>query len=429
MTESRKNSLLRMLLTHTFVGSQDRGGSTRFRIAPILVLAIVLGVALIVGWITVQKKQQPAAKIGIESNAAAGTFKPRPEQWPALQVAPVASMTFRTEQLTDGKIAIGGDRTTPVFSPYSGRVTKIIANLGDHVKQGDTLLVLEATEFSQAQNDLKAAAVAVSASKSQLTLVQTIEGRKHALYDAKAGSLQDWQQSQADVVTAQNNVRSTEVALASVRNRLRILGKTATQIASLEEQSGADPTAHVVAPITGDVIDRQVGPGQYIQAGATNPLYSIADLSVVWLIANVRETDAPLMRRGSPVEVQVMAFPGRVFKARLAYVAPSVDPNTHRLPVRAEVENPDGVLKPEMFARFSIITGGESTSPAVPETAVVYEGDTARVWVAQGDSIASRQIQVGRVVDGMVEVVAGLRSGEKIVTSGTLFIDRAAKVD
>src|SRR4029077_18456442 len=101
--------------------------------------------------------------------------------------------------------------------------------------------------------------------------------------------------------------------------------------------------------------------GQYIQAGASTPVYSIGDLSTVWLIANVREADAPLMRRGVPVEVHVLALPGNVFRAKLAYVAPSVDPNTRRLQVRAEVENPDEVLKPEMFASFSIITSKEST--------------------------------------------------------------------
>jgi cobalt-zinc-cadmium efflux system membrane fusion protein len=418
-----------MLLEAGFVGSTDRKGLHRLASTPVLVSAVALCVALFVGWLALKKDQHSAARTDVASPAPPGEFKPKSEQWSALKVTPVTTMTFRTEQLTDGKIAIGGDRTTPVFSPYTGRVTKIIANLGDHVTKGEPLLVLEATEFSQAQNDLKSAAVAINTAQSQLTLTQTVEGRKHALYDAKAGSLQDWQQSQADVVTAQNNLRSAEVTLASVRNRLRILGKTAAQITALEEMPGADPTAVVTAPITGDVIDRQVGPGQYIQAGAATPLYSIADLSVVWLIANVRETDAPLMHRGAPVEVRVMAFPGRVFKARLAYVAPAVDPNTHRLPVRAEVENPGGVLKPEMFARFSIVTGDESSAPAVPETAIVYEADTARVWVAHNDTIASRSIKVGRVVDGMVEVVAGLQPGEKIVTSGTLFIDRAARAD
>jgi cobalt-zinc-cadmium efflux system membrane fusion protein len=133
---------------------------------------------------------------------------------------------------------------------------------------------------------------------------------------------------------------------------------------------------------------------------------------------------------GDAVEVRVLAYPGRVFKAKLAYVAPSVDPATHRLPVRAEVENPDGELKPEMFASFSIITGNDASAPAVPEDAVVYEGDTARVWVARDDkSLALRQIRVGRVSDGRVEVLAGLAPGEKVVTSGSLFIDRAAKGD
>jgi cobalt-zinc-cadmium efflux system membrane fusion protein len=418
-----------MLLEPGFVGSTGPNGSKLLAPTPIVISAVVLSLALFVGWLLLKKNPQPAARTEVASPVKPGEFKPKAEQWSALKVMPVTTMTFRTEQFTDGKIAIGGDRTTPVFSPYSGRVTKIIANLGDHVKKGEPLLTLEATEFSQAQNDLKSATVAINAAQSQLTLNQTVEARKHALYDAKAGSLQDWQQSQADVVTAQNNLRSAEVALASVRNRLRILGKSATEITALEEVSGADPTAVVTAPMTGDVIDRQVGPGQYIQAGAANPLYSIADLSVVWLIANVRETDAPLMHRGAPVEVQVMAFPGRVFKATITYVAPAVDPNTHRLPVRAEVENPGELLKPEMFARFSIVTGGESSAPAVPETAVVYEADTARVWVAGNDTVASRPIQVGRVVNGMVEVVSGLQAGEKIVTSGTLFIDRAARVE
>jgi cobalt-zinc-cadmium efflux system membrane fusion protein len=191
-----------------------------------------------------------------------------------------------------------------------------------------------------------------------------------------------------------------------------------------------DPATFLLAPISGTVIDRQVGLGQYIQSSATNPVYSIGNLSTVWLIANVRELDAPFIRLGEPVEVHVLAFPGRVFKTRLMYVAPAVDPNTRRLLVRAVLENADGALKPEMFANFTIFTDGESVSPAVPEESIVYEGDSARVWVAQENgTILSRQIHVGRIANGMVEVDSGLTPGEKIVTSGTLFIDRAAKGD
>jgi cobalt-zinc-cadmium efflux system membrane fusion protein len=130
------------------------------------------------------------------------------------------------------------------------------------------------------------------------------------------------------------------------------------------------------------------------------------------------------------VEVHVLAYPGRVFKAKISWVAPSIDSNTHRLSVRADVENPDRALKPGMFANFSIITGEEETAPAVPQSAIVYEGTTARVWVAGDDgTIAARSVRAGRIADGMIEILAGLSEGEKVVTSGALFIDRAARND
>lgn len=357
-----------------------------------------------------------------------GTFRPTAAQLAQLKFAPVVKMRFRTEQLTDGKIALDSDNTTPVFSPYSGRVTRVVAKLGDKVKRGAPLLAIEATEFAQAQSDLVSAAGALNTATAQVKLAETNEQRKHGLYDGKAASLQDWQQSQADLISARNSLRSAETALAAVRSRLRILGRTDAQIDALEHAQRMDPVAYVLAPISGTVIERQVSPGQYIQSGASTPVFSIGDLSTVWLVANVREVDAPLMRKGAPAEVRVLAFPGRVFKARLDYIAPSIDSNTRRLTVRAEIDNPNRALKPEMFASFSIAVGGESEAPAVPEQAIVYEGDSARVWVMQqGNSIGLRQIRTGRSHDGMVEVLAGLTPGERVVTAGTLFIDRAAR--
>jgi cobalt-zinc-cadmium efflux system membrane fusion protein len=165
----------------------------------------------------------------------------------------------------------------------------------------------------------------------------------------------------------------------------------------------------VPAPIGGTITQRQIGLGQHINStagGASNPVYTIGNLSTVWLIANVREADAPLMRIGQPVEVHVLAFPGRVFKAKISWVAPSIDSSTHRLSVRADVENPDGALKPGMFANFSIITGEAETAPAVPQYAIVYEGDAARVWVAGEDgTITARAVRVGQIADDMVQIL------------------------
>ena len=122
------------------------------------------------------------------------------------------------------------------------------------------------------------------------------------------------------------------------------------------------------APIGGTIIQRRVGLGQYINVGANDPVFTVGNLSTVWLIANVRESDAPKMKVGAAVEVTVLAFPGRVFNARLAYVAPALDPNTRRLPVRAEIQNTGRELLPEMFASFRIVSGDDRLMPAVPST-------------------------------------------------------------
>jgi membrane fusion protein, heavy metal efflux system len=366
-----------------------------------------------------------------------GTFRPTEAQWEALKIVPVQLVTFQNERTSEGKIANDDDRTTPVFSPYSGRVTKLFARAGDHVEQGAPLFAVQASEFVQGQNDLISAAAALETARAQLNLAKTTEKRQHDLYDSKGGALKDWQQSQVDLATAQGNFRSAEIALGAVRNRLRILGKSDSEIAAIESEPdkllSMDAEAIVYAPIGGIVTQRQVGLGQYIDSaanGASTPMFSIGDMSKVWLLANVHEADAPFMRLGQPVEVRVLAFPERVFKAKLTYVAHAIDPNTHRLPVRAEVENPDGALKCEMFANFSIITGSAVTEPAVPEESVVYEGQTARVWIAGKDkSLGLRQIRTGRTQGGMVEVLDGLQSGQSVVSSGSLFIDRAAASD
>ena len=159
-----------------------------------------------------------------------------------------------------------------------------------------------------------------------------------------------------------------------------------------------EPAANILAPIRGMVVDRQIGPGQYAQAGAANPVYTIADLSSVWLVANVREADAARVQRGQSVEVHVLAYPERTFSARVVYVAPTIDPSTHRLTVRAVMDNADGALKPEMFANFVILTSDSQQSPAVPDGAVVYEGDAAHVWVLRADgTLVVAPIRTGRV--------------------------------
>ncbi|MBS0519372.1 MAG: efflux RND transporter periplasmic adaptor subunit [Proteobacteria bacterium] len=370
-------------------------------------------------------------KVSKVSQAPDGAFAPSETQWSGLKLAVIRDVPFRDERTTDGKIAINEDTTTPVFSPYSGRVTRLIAKPGDHVERGAPLFAIEATEFVQGQNDLVTAVAGVEKAKSRLELAQAVEKRQRELLAIRGGALKDLEQAQSDLVAAQGDMRSAEIALAAARNRLRILGRSDEEIARLEKVDRIGAETVVSAPIAGTVIQRKIGLGQYITVGSTDPVFTVGDLATVWLIANVRESDAPLMKVGAPVEVSVLAYPDRVFHARLSYVAPALDPNTRRLPVRAEIENPGRELLPEMFATFHIVSGKTRMMPGVPQDAVIYEGSNARVWVArpQDKKVVSRPIEVGSTENGLVEVRKGLAAGESVVTSGTLFIDRAAARD
>jgi cobalt-zinc-cadmium efflux system membrane fusion protein len=403
--------------------------SRRAQLAVVAALALVS--CLVYGATGGPRASEPAAGVAPSENRVPGTYTPTTEEWASLQIAPVETWQFRPERVTEGNIALDDDLNTPVFSPYSGRVVRLIAELGAHVERGAPLFAVEATEFVQGANTLIAAVAADKTAHSQLAQAEVNEKRAHELYLANGGALKDWQQSRTDLAAAQNTLRSADIALAAARNQLRILGKSEVEVAALEAAPTQllDPAAIVTAPIAGTVTQRQVGLGQYIQAvssGASAPVYTIGDLSKVYLIANVREVDAGFVHVGDRVEVRVLAYPERVFAAKLSWVAPSIDANTHRLPVRADVENPDGALKPMMFASFTIIAGKAKEAPAAPQSAIVYEGDQARVWVAgQDGTLTLRLVRPGQTRDGMVEILSGLAVGEKIVTKGTVFIDRA----
>ena len=228
-----------------------------------------------------------------------GAFRPSESQWAGFRFAKVEPVAFREERATDGRIAINEDTTTPVFSPYSGRVSRLIAKPGEHVERGAPLFAIEASEFVQGHNDLVTAVAGVDKAKSRLALAQMAEKRQRDLQAIRGGALKDLEQAQSDLVQAQGDLRAAEITLAAVRNRLRILGRSDEEIADLEKRDRVGAETIVAAPIAGTVIQRKVGLGQYINAGANDPIYTIGDLSTVWLVANVRESDAPKMKVGA----------------------------------------------------------------------------------------------------------------------------------
>ena len=396
----------------------------------VVALAVVgVGIYAAVDWLKPERRAAtqatPAAAI------PAGEFEITDLQRRSLTIEPVRTVDFHATRRAEGKIAVNENKSTPVFSQYSSaRVVRIYADTGDVVEKGAPLVEIETPDMVQAGNDLTTAEAGVNKARAQLQLTQTAEARQHELFEAKAASLKDWQQAQADLAGARNDLRSAEIALAAVRNRLVILGKSRKEIDALEARQAIDPTTTIVAPISGVVVQRKIGPGQYITSSTTDPVYVLGDLSTVWLLASVKETDVPFVKVGQSVAVHVLAYPDREFAAKIISVGATIDPTTRRLQVRAEVENPDAMLKPEMFAEFAIIVGNDVKAPAVPLDAVVYEGDAARVWVQAADNrFASRTVKLGLQDRGMVQVVSGLEPGDRVVTRGSLFIDRAARPD
>ncbi len=365
--------------------------------------------------------------VSSQSRKGLQTYTPTPAEWASLTMQPVIERKFRAEHVTEGKIAVDEDRSTPVFSPYAGRVTKLLARPGDSVTQGQPLFVIEAADNVQSQNDFIAAATAMNKAKSQLELAQIQDKRARDLYEGKAIPLKDLQQAQAALVAAQNDMQSADTALGAARNRLRILGLSEEAISAFQEKGQIDRETTIVAPIAGTVVQRKVGPGQYVNAGASDPVFVIGDLSTVWITAFVRETDAPDVQVGQEMAFDVLAFPGRTLTGRINYVSAAIDPATRRLMVRATIDNRDGSLKPEMFANVTIYSAGDRLGIGVPKQALIYEGSQVRVWVANDDkTIELRQIKTGIVSGDLVEVKGNLQPGEQVVTRGSLFIDRAA---
>jgi membrane fusion protein, heavy metal efflux system len=401
--------------------------------AQIAIILICLGVAA-AGAVMLAGKTRMSGEIP-EADVSSGAkrpdlFYPTVDQWAMLGVEPVQQRVFRSEHVTEGKIAIDEDRSTPIFAPYAGRVTKLFVKPGDMVTVGQPLFAVEATDMVQGQNDFITAATALNKARSALNLAEINDKRQRLLYEGKAVPLKEVQNAKAALDAAESEVRSAEVGLEAGRNRLRILGKTDQEISDFQEKGNINPATPISAPIAGTILQRKIGPGQYVGGNTSDPVFIIGDLDTVWVLAYIRETEAPNVHIGETIYFTVLAYPERAFPANLSYVAAAFDPSTHRLLVRATVNNSEGLFKPEMFATVKILTGEGDAALAISSDAVIYEGDsTARVWVVRdkGKAIELQRVKIGLTNGNMVEASQGLASNDRVITRGSLFIDRVAR--
>ena len=328
----------------------------------------------------------------------------------ALKIGPVGSRDFTLFKTAVGTIDFNEDLLVQVFSQYAGKILKANFNIGDDVKAGETLFTIDSTDLLQAESTLLAAAGVLELQKRTLA-------RLTSLLKAGGSAQKDVDQSTSDQQTAEGNYKAA-------RDAVRIFGKTDAEIDQVVDMRKVDSTLRVPSPIAGRVVARNAAPGLLTQPGSAPSPYSVADLSTMWMLANVIETDAPAYQLGQAVEVRVPAYPDTVFKGRVTTVGSMIDPNTHRQLVRSEIDDPQHQLRSGMFASFVIHVGDPMRSLAVPAEGVVREGDgTMTVWVT-GDSrhFIKRTVRIGLQQDGWSQILDGLSAGETVVTDGAVFL-------
>ncbi len=328
----------------------------------------------------------------------------------SIKIEKLGTATFTPVATAVGNIDFNQNLAVQVFTPYQGRIINAFPNIGDQVKKGDVLFTIDSPDLLNAESTLIAAAGVLDL--QNLTLKRALQMKAFG-----GAAQQAVDQSTSDQQTA-------EGALKTARDAVRIFGKTDAEIDAIVKSRKADPTLVVKSPIDGFITTRTAQPGLLVQPGATPPVFTVADVSTMWMFANVVETDAPLLKVGQKVKAHVAAFPGREFDGKIVVISPTVDPNSRRVFVRMEIADPDQVLRAQMLATFTIFVGEPIVAVAAPERAIFREGDgTLTTWTTMDKRRFTRKtVKVGLLQNDYYQVIEGLGEGELIISENGSFL-------
>lgn len=388
--------------------------SSRMKYAGYVALP-VLAAILAGGWFMTRPSGLESAKAAAPATAQDVNLEQQyvelnDKQAATMKVVDADQRSFRTLKNAVGNIDFNQNMLVQAFTPYPGRIVDTFFNIGDEVKKGDPLFTIDSPDLLNAESALLAAA-------GVLELQTRTLARVKQLLKTGGGAQKDVDQSTSDQQTAEGNFKAA-------RDAVRLFGKTDADIDLIVADRKVDSILIVPSTISGRIIARNAAPGLYVQPGNAPAPYSLADISTMWMIANVIETDAPSYKIGQPVEVQVPAYPNEVFRGRVTTLGLNIDPNSHRQLVRSVIDDPQHKLRAGMLASFTIETEPPKTSVSVPIDAVVREGDgTMTVWVtSDGHRFDRRTVKIGMQQDGWRQIVDGLKAGEKVASAGAIFL-------
>ena len=344
---------------------------------------------------------QPSAKSNVS------TLDLSPSQLSSIKIEPVGSYQFPVEKDAVGNIDFDEDLSVQVFPAYQGTILKTFGELGARVQKDQPLYTIKSPDLIQAESNLIGAAATFELTNKELLRVQGLGGIAE----------REKEQATSDQQTA-------EGALKAARDAVLVFGKTNAEIDQMIASRKIDPALVVRSPIAGKITYKVAQPGFLVQPGNTPAPYSVADVAIKWMLANVSETDVPLFHLGQQVQVKVMAYPDHPFKGKVSKIYETVDPNTHRVTIRSEIADPHDELRPGMLANFVIRIQNPVEAAAIPVNGVVREADgTMTAWVTTDRRrFEQRIIKIGLRNDDRVQVLEGLRSGELVVADGAVFL-------
>lgn len=356
---------------------------------------------------------------GSGSKASADSSKPKSsdnaelftiprEQMSHVQVLTVQPSTLARSLRLTGAVAYNNFHTTPVITPVSGPVSRIVVVPGQKVRKGEPMLYVASPDYSQLRtNYLKA--------RDAYALAQKANARAQDLYQHHAIAEQNLEQAQSAEIQAGGDLASTQAAL-------KVMG-----ITDLDALVQGPPSFEVPvkAPINGEVVEQDVSAGQLLQPGTTQ-CFMISDTGNVWVLVNIYQKDLPYVRVGDAVTIQTDTYP-EVFHGRISYVAASLDPNTRTLQARIETNNPGEKLKKDMYVVATVNAGTIPNAIALPDAAVLRDSENQPfVYAASGaNQFGRRAVTLGESLNGQTQITSGLKAGDQVIGNGSLFLQFA----
>jgi cobalt-zinc-cadmium efflux system membrane fusion protein len=330
-----------------------------------------------------------------------------PSQLNSIKIATVGSYQFPVEKEAVGTISFADDLSVDVFPAYQGTIIKAFVELGAKVQKDQPLYTIKSPDLIQAESNLIGAAATFDLTNKELARVEGLPGV-----------------SQREKEQAISDQQTADGALRAARDAVLVFGKTQAEVDQMIVSRRIDPALVVRSPIGGKVTAFNAPAGLLVQPGNPPAPYSVANVSVKWMLANIPESDSGFFQLGQPVTVKVMAFPTRSFKGKVSKIYETVDPNTHRVTIRSEITDPKDELRPGMLANFVIRVREPVEATAIPANGVVREPDgTMAAWVTTDRRrFTERIIKTGLRTDGQVQILDGLQRGELVVSDGAVFL-------